>query len=421
MIRFYNGLTMTMDCGVSVTDDEVWVDGDIIKYVGPPTETRPEFEREIDLGGDLLMPGFKNAHAHSAMTFLRSFADDTPLHDWLYNQVFPREAKLTPEHVYAFTRLAILEYLTSGITSCFDMYFHPDAFASACTDSGFRAVLCGSIGASNEDWSSLERSYIKFNTHDPLISYKLGFHAEYTASVPMLEYVAKTAHSLKAPVWSHNSETRKEVDECIARHGKTPTQLFDSLGLYDYGGGGFHCAWLTQQDIQIIKNRGLWVVTCPCSNSKLSSGIAPLCKLMGNGVNLAMGTDGAASNNALDMFREMYLATVLQKLLLNDASVCDADAVLRAATVGSAQAMGLGDCDVIAPGKQADLIVLDMSQPNMRPLRNISKNIVYSGSKSDVRLTMVSGRVLYESGSFFIGEEPEAIYERAENMLRDFE
>lgn len=416
MIRFHNGRVLAMGDGLRVTEDEVWTDGDRIAYVGPAREDTPPFERSIDLGGDLLMPGFKNAHTHSAMTFLRSYADDLPLRSWLFDKVFPLEEKLTPEHIYTFTKLAIMEYLTSGITASFDMYYHLDAYAQANIDCGFRTAICCAVGASNPDWKSAERGYAHFNSLDPLISYRLGFHAEYTASEDLLRYISELSHAFSAPVWTHNSETAAEVEGCLDRHGVTPTQYFESLGLFDCGGGGYHCVWLSEADMDIFARRGLWAVTCPASNAKLASGTAPLCRMLERGINLAVGTDGPASNNALDMFREMYLACVLQKLEQKDAAACPAGGILTAATVGGARAMGFRDCDVIAAGKQADLIVVDMSRPNMRPVHNIPNNLVYSGSKENVRLTMIAGRVRYENGEFFIGEDPGRIYAEAEKM-----
>ncbi len=420
MIRFHNGLLLTMANGTDIVPGEVWTDGARIAYVGPARPDAPAFTREIDLAGNLLMPGFKNAHTHSAMTFLRSFADDLPLERWLFDKVFPLEAKLTPDHIYEFSRLAILEYLSGGITAAFDMYYHIDAYARANMDCGFRTALCCAVGASNPDWSAAARDYERFNALSPLVSYKLGFHAEYTASDELLRYLSGLAHELRAPVWTHNSETESEVQGCRERHGgRTPTEYFDSLGLFDHGGGGYHCVWLSQHDMEIFKARGLSAVTCPASNAKLASGVAPLTELMEKGINLAVGTDGPASNNGLDLFREMYLACVLQKLRQRDAAACDADAILTAATLGGARAMGLTDCDCIAPGKQADLIVLDLHRPNMRPLHNIPKNLVYSGSRENVRLTMIAGKILYENGEFHIGEDPERIYARAQQMTKE--
>lgn len=419
MIRFYNGkiLTFENENEVKISEAEVWTDGAVIYRVGETPETLPQFEREIDLRGDLLIPGFKNAHTHSGMTFLRSLADDMPLGKWLSEQVWPHEARLSPDGLYVMTRLAVMEYLTSGITSCFDMYFHNDAFVRACIDSGFRAVLCGDMNNFDRDYTELEDKFLRYNKTHELISYRLGFHAEYTTSLERMEFVASLVQKYREPMFTHSSETRAEVDGCIERHGVTPTVLFDRLGMYDYGGGGFHCVHMSDEDIGIFKKRGLWAVLNPASNLKLASGIAPVKRFLDEGIGLALGTDGAGSNNALDMFREMYLTSVLPKYRENDASAVDARSVLRMACVGGARAMGLCDCDGIAAGKKADLAVIDLHRPNMRPINNIPKNIVYSGSKENVRLTMVNGRVLYENGEFFIGEEPEKIYAEAEKIM----
>ncbi len=420
MIRFCNGRVLRFGGGMRMTNEEVWVDGGRIAYVGPKPETLPAFERVIDLGGDLLLPGFKNAHTHTAMTFLRSYADDMPLQDWLYKQVFPNEAKLTPEAVYDFTRLGILEYLSSGITASFDMYVKNDAYAAANIDSGFRTVICGALNNFDRDPEDLEREFLKFNRLHELVGFRLGIHAEYTTCMERMEYMASLAGKYKAPCYTHLCETRAEVQGCIERYGVTPPQLLDSIGLFDYGGGGFHCVWMSEDDIALFARKKLWAITNPCSNLKLASGIAPLDRLAAAGVPLAIGTDGAASNNALDFFREMYLASVLQKVSLSDAAAGGADRVLEMGCVGGARAIGLDNCDDIAPGKCADLVALDLQRPNMQPLHNIPRNVVYAGSKENVRLTMVNGRVLYERGEFFIGEEPGKIYEKANAYIRDW-
>ena len=418
MIRFYNGKVLSFANGTEITDDEVWIDGSAISYVGPKKDEMPQFEREVDLKGDLVMPGFKNAHTHSAMTFLRSFADDLPLDKWLNESVFPREAKLTDEAVYVCAKLALMEYLTSGITSNFDMYFHNDAYVQANIDSGYRTVIVSAMNNFDKDIHDVEREYLRFNKINELISYRIGFHAEYTTSMERMEYIASLVEKYKAPMFVHNAETKLEVEGCIERYGVTPTVLFDRLGMYNYGGGGYHCVHMSDADIEICKKRGLWVVLNPASNLKLASGIAPVTRYLEEGINLAIGTDGPASNNALDMFREMFLVTALAKYRENDAAACDANRVLEMACVGGARAMGLDDCDCIAVGKKADLVVINLSRPNMRPLNNISKNIVYSGSKENVRLTMVNGKVLYENGEFFIGEDADKVYSDAERIAK---
>ena len=418
MIRFFNGKTLRFGGGMRISDEEVWVDGGSIVHVGPAPEELPEFQRQIDLKGDLLIPGFKDAHTHTAMTFLRSLADDMPLDKWLSEQVWPNEAKLTGEAVYCFTRLGIMEYLSGGITSAFDMYVKNDDYAQACIDSGFRTVICSGLNNFDADPENIEREYLKFNHLHELVSYTLGIHAEYTTSMERMEYMASLAEKYQAPCYMHCAETKSEVAGCMERYRLTPPQLLDKVGLFRYGGGGFHCTWMSEEDVALFARKGLWAITNPASNLKLASGIAPIARMQRAGVKLAIGTDGAGSNNALDMFREMYLVTALQKFAENDASACPADTVLEMACVGGARAMGLACCDDIAPGKKADLAVIDLHRPNMQPLNNIGKNLVYAGSKENVRLTMVNGRVLYENGEFFIGGEPERIYAEANDFMR---
>lgn len=422
-IRFYNVRLITMKDGVKVEDGELWVKGSRIAYVGAENAeaaAKESWDREIDGKGNVLMPGFKNAHTHSAMTFLRSYADDMPLQDWLFKQVFPMEDKLRPEHIAPLCKLAIMEYLTSGITSNLDMYFFPEEIAKAAIETGFRTVVQGAVSGEASGVERLRKEYEHMNGIHELVTYQLGFHAEYTATPELMKGVAALANEYKKPVFTHNSETASEVKECIERHGMTPTAYLDSLGMFNYGGTTFHCVHMTDEDLNICKKRNMSVVTNPGSNTKLASGVARIDDMLKRGINLALGTDGPASNNCLDMFREMFLVTGLGKLRENDAAAIDADAVLYMATAGGAKAMGLNECDALEEGKLADLIMIDLHQPNMQPLNNIAKNIVYSGSKQNVKLTMVNGKVLYENGEFFIGEEPEAVYAKANEIINEF-
>jgi 5-methylthioadenosine/S-adenosylhomocysteine deaminase len=378
----------------------------------------------IDAGNCLIIPGFKDAHTHSAMTLFRSFADDLPLHEWLYNRIFPLESRLTDERVYWGATLAIMEYLSSGITANFDMYMHNDANVKASVDAGFRTVLCGSINNFGGTVDDMEGEFKKYNkeynrSQSDRISYRLGFHAEYTTSREILEGMAALAHKYKAPVFTHNSETRSEVEECIGRYGMTPTVFLDSLGMFDYGGGGFHCVHMTDQDIDLMLEHHMFAVTNPGSNVKLASGIAPVQKYLDKGVNLAIGTDGPASNNSLDMFREMYLTTVLQKVSIPDASAADADLILSAATAGGALCCGLNDSVDLSAGMNADIAVIDLMKPDMQPLNNISKNLVYAGSKDDIIMTMVGGLVLFENGHYHIGVEPAEVYEHVNQCISE--
>ena len=418
--RIYNANILTMENGTDVFKGEIRIEGDTITYVGDgKDQSAGRWDREIDAGRNLVLPGFKNAHTHSAMTFLRSFADDLPLLEWLHNRVFPMEAHLKPEHVLWFSKLAIMEYLTSGITANFDMYFFPEQIAQASIETGFRTVMVSGLNNFGGTVEELEENYLKFNDYHDLISYKLGIHAEYTCSDELMRSVADLAYKHCAPVFMHLSETEQEVRECQERHdGLGPVKYFDSIGMFDYGGGGYHSVHLDEEDIEIFKAHDLYAVTNPASNLKLASGICHTADLLEAGVPMAIGTDGPASNNCLDFFREMFLVTGLGKIREMDAAAVPAESVLEMAAVNGARAMGLYDCDCLAPGKKADLIMIDLKQPNMQPEHNLVKNLVYSGSKQNVKMTMIAGKVLYEDGKFDIGVEPEEVYAKANELVR---
>jgi len=429
-IRFYNARILTMEENREIFQGEIWVKNERIVYVGDGKDTDPVYQkiqvpcmiwdREIDCEGNLLMPGFKNAHTHSGMTLLRSYADDLPLGDWLNKQVFPIEAKLTKEDIYELTKLAVLEYLTSGITAVFDMYLTPETIFSAFDEMGMRGVQVGGVNNFSQSPELLEEWYLKLNGKSPLQTFQLGFHAEYTCSKELLMKISGLAHKYHAPVFTHLSETKSEVEGCMERYGMTPTAFLDSLGMFDYGGGGYHCVHMTDDDIAIMKKRGLYAVSNPGSNTKLASGIAPITRFLKAEVPVALGTDGPASNNCLDMFREMFLVTGLAKLKEEDAAAVDAMEVLKMATVNGAKAMGLSDADVLAQGKLSDIIMIDLNMPNMQPLNNIAKNIVYSGSKANIKMTMINGRILYEEGKFLTEERPEEIYKKANEIIKKY-
>lgn len=428
-IRFFNAKILCLKDDAAheyqIIEGELWVRGKEIAYIGDGSDTSHVllpgevilWDREIDAAGKLMMSGFKNAHTHTAMTFLRSYADDLPLQNWLNEQVFPREGQLTEDDCYWLNILGIMEYLTSGITSNFDMYFFPPVDAKASVDTGFRTVQTSGLNNYGGTVELMEENYHIVNEMSDLTSFIVGFHAEYTTSLELMQGVAALAQKLKSPVFLHNSETKLEVEECIGRYGKTPTQLTDALGMYEYGGGGYHCVWMDDTDFEIFKKRGLTAVTNPASNLKLASGIAPVSRYVAEGIPVAIGTDGPASNNCLDMFREMFLTTALAKVKDMDAAAVPANEVLYMATTAGARAMGLGDCDDLAVGKKADLILIDLMQPNMQPENNLVKNIVYSGSKQNVVLTMVNGRILYENGNFEIGFDPKEIYAKANEII----
>lgn len=426
-IRLYNARILTMEKNRPVFSGEIWVKNEKIVYVMDKDNRSDEeakelpdvdWEMELDCRGNLLMPGFKDAHTHSAMTFLRSYADDMPLQNWLNDKVFPLEKKLSGEDIYDLTRLAILEYLTSGITSIFEMYLTPDTVAQACMDMGMRCVLTSGLNNFTSSIEEMEEQYMKWNKKDSLISYQLGFHAEYTCSKSLLYQVAQLAHRYRAPVYTHLAETEKEVEDCRKKYGMTPAVFLDTMGIFEFGGGGFHCVHMSENDMEVFRRRRLHVITNPASNMKLASGIAPIAAYEKRKISVAIGTDGPASNNCLDMFREMFLVSALSKLKEKDAASMDAARVLHMATVQGAKAMRLSSADVLAKGKLADIIMIDLHQPNMHPEHNIQKNLVYSGSKSNVLMTMIGGRILYRNGEFYVSEDPEHIYEKCDGIAR---
>lgn len=412
-IRFYNARILTLDNSFDIISGELWVNNGKIEYIGDKKKDMPIFDKTINVENNLLMPGFKNAHTHSAMTFLRGYAEDMPLETWLNERVFPSEAKLEEGDCYNLVRLAMLEYIEGGITSCMDMYAFEEETVQAAEDIGMRVVLSDPMNDFSSSISRQEELYKQFNGGSELVSKVLGFHAVYTTSEPLLKELAAIAHKYKAPVYTHCSESESEVQNCIKEHGKTPVEYLNDMGIFDYGGAIYHGVHLTDKDCEILKQKNVSVVTCPSSNLKLASGIAPVAKLAEMGINVGIGTDGPASNNALDMFREMYLVSTLQKYFLKDASAMPAESVLKMATVGSARAMGLNDCDCLRKGKCADIIMLDLKQPDMQPENNIVKSIVYSASKKNIKMTMINGNIVYMDGIYYIGESLDNIFAAA--------
>lgn len=418
-IRFFNGRILTLkNNSFDIFEGEVHTKNNLIDYVGENYKVDGQFSREIDLKGNLIMPSFKNAHTHTPMTLFRSMADDLPLIDWLNTQVFPLEAKLKDEHLYYFNTLGIMEYLSSGITSNFDMYMNQKIIAKSSKDCGFRTVFCSALNDFRSSVKEVEEEYESLNSYHELISYQLGFHAQYTCSEKLLKELALLSNKLKAPVSTHNSETVGEVESCIKETGYTPTKYLDNLGIFNYGGASFHSLYLSEEDKRIFKEKNIYVVTNPASNSKLASGIAPINEYFNYGLKIGVGTDGAGSNNALDMFREMYLISVLQKIKEKDAKSISPYEILNMAIKNSGYAMGLFNADTLEVGKLADLIVLDLNKPNMRPINNICKNIVYSGNKTNIKLTMVNGKILYEDGKYTTIDEEE-VYNKCQAFAKE--
>ena len=410
-ILFKNARILTMK------DDNIFEGNIVIKdnriaYIGNDYKAYGPFEREIDCHNNLLMPGFKNPHAHSGMVFVRDLVKNVSLQEWLFKYIFPREEHLIPEDIYHLNKVAYLEYVSGGITTVFEHYFFPDSSAKAAEDFGMRTLLLGTYDAQKTSVAKLVDNVHKYNDRkDPLVRYVFGFHAEYTSDEELLEKTKEAIDIAKTPFFTHMSETQKEVDECVQRHGLTPAKFLYNNGLFAYGGGGYHCSHFTDEEVKIFKENNLTIVSCPGSNKQLASGDAPLNKYFKEGVRIALGTDGPASNDRLDMFYEMQLA-----VSNNGFSVISPFEYLKMITVNGAIAMDI-DAEYLEVGKLADIIMLDMS--NLEG--DIISNIVNKGSVNNVKLTMINGKILYENGKYFLKESLEDIYKNADKVKQRIE
>lgn len=412
-ILFKNAKILSMK-NANITEGDLLVIDNRIAYIGKESNKYAPFDRVIECDGNLLMPGFKNAHAHSAMVFLRSKADDVALQDWLFNVVFPKEERLIFNDIVNLNKLAYLEYLSSGITTVFEHYFYPLASAETAESFGMRTVLLGAYNAEKLSPIQLNELYNRFNNKkDSLVTYMIGFHAEYTSNEDCFIKTKEALALSHSPFFTHVAETEQEVKECIERYNMPPLKYLVTRGLYDNGGGLYHGIYLNDEEIELVKKHNLFIVSCPASNAKLASGIAPLTKYIKAGINVALGTDGPASNNSLDMFKEMYLAAVLQKLVNKDPIAISAFDILKMATVNGAKAMSLHEADILAVNKLADLIMIDLHAPNMQPNHDIIANLVYAANKGNVLLTMINGKILYHNGEYFVNESKKEIIKNA--------
>ncbi len=373
-----------------------------------PADFRPD--RRIDGRDRLLCPGFVNAHGHLPMTLFRGAADDCDLQHWLFDEIFPREDRLTEERVAVGTRLAIAESLAGGATSLSDMYFFSDAIAREAFDAGIKLNITRSL-AGYQDGQD-RRTLPSFREEEELlrnwhmadggrIRVDAAPHAEYTTTPELWRDVADFAVEHGLIVQTHISETAREHEECVAKYGKTPTELFFEAGLMRTRLCAAHCVKITDEDIAILQGAGAAVAHCPCSNAKLASGIAPVRRMLDAGLCVALGTDGAASNNALSMLGEMKTAAILGKLADGRADALPAETCLRMATEGGAYAQGReAECGRIAPGMDADLVLIDLTNPAMLPRQNAISSLVYAADNTCVEMTMVRGRILFENGRF---------------------
>ncbi len=414
-LRLYNAKLLRR-AGDAVEVGEILTDGEKIVGVGRSGAASFQADREIDCEGNLLMSGFCNAHTHAAMCLFRGIADDLPLEQWLYDRIFPLEDHLTEEDVYWGTMLQIAEFVRNGITCFADMYFYIDAIYAAAKNANVcLALCCGSNSYSDYDiLCEIKKNYSKYNTLSDRVHYFPGLHAEYTCEEKLIADVADFAAESGAKTYIHLSETLKEVGECTVRHGGlTPPQYLHKLGFFDNGGLAAHCTYADKDDLALLSQCGVTPVVNGASNLKLASGIAPVVSMLSAGLSPALGSDGAASNNATSMFREMYLYSCLQKASMKDAAAVPAEEALRAATESGYAALGF-DGGMLAEGKYADLVLIDLSAPNMRPASDIRKNLVFSADTSNVLMTVAGGKIVYEKGKYDIGEDLDTIFAQCE-------
>ena len=422
-ILFKNAKVLDLDSTNGYYDGCVLVDENLIAYAGERVPSG-DFDKVIDVQGNLLMPGFVNAHAHTPMTLLRGVKDDASLNEWLFEGVLPLEANLTNDDIYWGQMLGMAEYARCGITCFEECYFGYEGICRAVAKAGYRARIgIGPVVETGKDYDCYKDisniyNLISKTTDKNLVTMASYAHAVYSIDDNKFFDLLKLANEKDLPLSIHVSETLKEVGDCTQKNkGLTPPAYLEQVGYFDRPCLCYHCVHMDKDDLQILADYGASVATCPSSNIKLASGIAPIYAMQNKGINIAIGTDGTASNNSLDMFKEMFLVATLSKVSLYNPSVVSASEVLKMATVNGAKALGVNSGE-IKQGKNADLILVKLTEPHMQPCANLVSNLVYSAKGSDVYFTMVGGKVVYNDGEYNIGEDIKEIYKKA-NEIRN--
>ncbi len=380
----------------------------LISYIGA---ARPDghFDRVIDCREGLMMPGLYNCHTHAAMTLFRGYGEDMPLQRWLEDRIFPAEERLTPESVYTASMWAIAEMIKNGIVSFTDMYMFCEETARAAAETGIKANLSRAVLSfdpkedmkKSERFLESKRLYENFhNAADGRIKIDMSLHAEYTNTLNSTRFMADRAAELGVNMHIHLSETEFEHNECKKRHGITPARFFAENGVLDVPVTAAHCVWVEDEDIDIMYRYGVTAAHNPASNLKLGSGVMPFTKMYNKGVSVTLGTDGAASNNTLDIMKEMYLAAILHKGIEHNPANVTAGTIIAASTENGARSQGRTDGGRLESGCRADIILIDLDTLNNIPYYDLSYAAVYSANSSNVLLTMSDGNILYENGCF---------------------
>lgn len=403
-----------------IKNGHITIVDDRIEYVGEsfPEDFTPQMV--IDGHDKVVMPGLINSHVHTPMGLLRSYADDLPLHEWLFDKVFPVEDQLTSDDVYWASMLGIAEMIRSGVTGFADMYFFMDDIAKAVYKAGIRAHLSRGLQCFQLDYDLAldkrlqenERLFHDWNGEaNGRIRVGFGPHAVYTCVPEYIQACVEFADRLGADIHVHVSETLKENEECYEKYKKSPVQHLYELGVFKRPTIAAHCVHLSEEDMDILSENKVSVVYNPGSNLKLGSGIAPVTKMIDKGINIALGTDGASSNNNLNMFEEIHLSALISKGVEQEPTAIKAYDALQMAVTNGAKALGFDkDIGVIRAGMKADLILIDMNKPHFYPRHNILANLVYSAQAADVDTVLVDGKVLMEKGELKTIDFEEVVY-----------
>ncbi|MFR1724892.1 amidohydrolase [Emergencia timonensis] len=397
----------------------VGVKEDIVEYIGKEKPAK-DFGQEYDGKNRILMPGFYNAHAHSPMALMRGYGENLVLQDWLNTRIFPFEDKLNSNAVYWGTMLCMAESIRFGIVSSSDMYYFIPDMVQAVTDSGAKSNISRSVanpmGVPFEKLPSINEALDSIRLYNGYAEGRViidtSIHAEYTTNEETVRGLAAITKEHDLIMHVHASETKLEHEECKARHdGLTPIQYFNRCGLFDSKALAAHCVWCEGEDFDILRDKGVTVAVNPISNLKLASGISDAPKMMGMGINVAIGTDSVSSNNSLNFLEEVKAFATIAKIKAKDPTVITPKQALRAATRNGALGQGRKNCGLIKEGFQADLIVLRTDVPNMHPIHNLTNNIVYAASGSDIALTMIDGKILYQDGEYTTIDIEKTIFE----------
>ncbi len=410
-VLFQHVTALTMDPAQPLLKDAyVAVEGTAIASVGT-TRPQGEFDRVVDGKGQVLMPGLINCHTHVPMTLMRGYGGGHDLQHWLSDYIFPADAKLDQRAVAAGAALGLAEMIATGTTCIVDMYMKTGTIAQQVMDAGISAHLsCGGLYFGDPKDFSPDQCTDCRNQEELMqqwhgagegqILVDASIHGEYTSSAPLWQWTADFAQKNKLGMHVHISETKLEHEQSLQRHGKTPLAILDQYGVWERGGIAAHCVWVSDEDMDLMARKHITAVHNPVSNLKLGSGVARVPKMLEAGVNVALGTDGVSSNNSADLFEEIKLAAMLHKGVSRDPMAVTAHQALEMATVNAARALGR-NTGVVAPGKVADLILVDFNRPNLIPCHDVEENLVFAARGGDVSMNMARGKIIYEKGEFF--------------------